>query len=253
MRLNHIAIFVLAVLAVIMGTSCNKTGSENQGLADGASAPAEQAADAADAQKNADKTKVSADAAANENPNGEEHQDAKRGDAPSDQPENIILPEYIYPEDDPIKTAIADYLVHEIGKNYSAADVCIPSISVIGSDESDPNEIRVWGDFWVFQYKLNRDMLETASGGSHPGLMHLKKSDNTYTVTKFDVVADGADNLESAKKIFGDRYDEFHKINSDAEAREKIRRQFISDYVKKNNLSITKVKDFGWDPIDLAK
>lgn len=253
MRLNHIAIFVLAVLAVFMGTSCNKAVSKDQGLADGASAPSEQPADAADAQKKADRAGISAEAAANENSNGEDHQDAKRGDAPSDQPENIILPEYIYPEDDPIKTAIADYLVHEIGKNYSAADVCIPSMSVVGSDESDPNDIQVWGDFWVFQYKLNRDMLETASGGSHPGLMHLKKSNNTYTVTKFDVVADGADNLESAKKIFGDRYDEFHKINSDAEAREKIRRQFISDYVKKNNLSITKVKDFGWDPIDLAK
>ncbi|MBQ9243266.1 MAG: hypothetical protein IJ165_08560 [Proteobacteria bacterium] len=252
MRLNHIAIFVLAVLAVIMGTSCNKAGSE-KGLADGTPAPAEQAADAADAQKNADKTGISADAAANENLNGDDHQDAKRGDAPSDQPEDITLPAYTYPEDDPIKAVIADYLIREIGKNYSAADVCIPSISVIGSDESDPNDIRVWGDFWVFQYKLNRDMLETASGGSHPGLMHLKKSANTYTVTRFDVVADGSDNLESAKKIFGDRYDEFHKINSDAEAREKIRRQFISDYVKKNNLSITKVKDFGWDPIDLAK
>ena len=159
------------------------------------------------------------------------------------------LPAYQYPGDDPIPKAISDYLTHEIAKNFAPADVSIPSLSIVGTDASNPDDTLVWGDFWIFNYKLENDTLLTESGGSHPGLMHLKKSDDGYTVTKMDVVADGADNLKSAKEIFADKYDDFHKINSNQDEREKIRLQFISDYVKANKLSITKVKDSGWDPV----
>ena len=161
------------------------------------------------------------------------------------------LPAYQFSGEDPIQKAIANYLIHEIGKNYEPSDVCIPSIAIVGTDSTNPDDIRVWGDFWIFNYKRNNDMLETASGGSYPGLIHLKKADDIYIVTKMDVVADGSDNLKSAKEIFGDKFDDFHKINSNREEREKIRLQFISDYVKANKLPITKTKDFGWDPVTL--
>ncbi|MBQ9817206.1 MAG: hypothetical protein IJM59_07070 [Proteobacteria bacterium] len=168
--------------------------------------------------------------------------------APEDSPANP-LPAYQYPGDDPIPKAISDYLTHEIAKNYPPADVCIPSFSIVGTNASNPDDTLVWGDFWIFNYKLENDTLLIESGGSHPGLMHLKKTDDGYTVTKMDVVADGADNLKSAKEIFADKYDDFHKINSNQDEREKIRLQFISDYVKANKLSITKVKDSDWDPV----
>lgn len=161
------------------------------------------------------------------------------------------LPAYQFAADDPLQKAIADYLIREIGKNYEPSDVCIPSMTIVATDATNPEDTRVWGDFWIFNYKLNGDTLETASGGSHPGLVHLNKSDEGFVVTKMDVVADGADNLKSAKEVFGDKYDDFHKINSNQEAREKVRLQFISDYVNANKLSITKVKDFGWDPVVL--
>ena len=159
------------------------------------------------------------------------------------------LPAYQYPDDEPIPKAIADYLTHEIAMKYAPADVSIPTFSIVGTDASNPEDTLVWGDFWIFNYKLENDTFLTESGGSHPGLMHLKKSDDGYTITKMDVVADGADNLKSAKEIFADKYDDFHKINSNQDEREKIRLQFISDYVKANKLSITKVKDSGWDPV----
>ncbi|MBO4349616.1 MAG: hypothetical protein J6A01_01550 [Proteobacteria bacterium] len=169
---------------------------------------------------------------------------------PSDaQPKS--LPAYQFPGDDPIHKAISDYLTGEIAKNFDPSDVCIPSMTIVATDTSNPDDILVWGDFWIFNYKLENDTLLTQSGGSYPGLLHLKKAGETYTVSKMDQVADGSDNLQSAKKIFGDKYDDFHKINSNQDEREKVRRQFISDYVKMNKLPITKVKDFGWDPVEL--
>ena len=161
------------------------------------------------------------------------------------------LPAYQYPQNDPIHKAVSDYLTHDIAKNYAPSDVCIPSISIVGTDTSNPDDTLVWGDFWVFNYKLENDTLLTESGGSHPGLMHLKKSDDNYIVTKMDIVADGSDNLKSAKEIFGDKYEDFHKINANQDEREKVRLQFISDYVKFNKLAITKIKDSGWEPVDL--
>ena len=166
-------------------------------------------------------------------------------------PQPKSLPAYQYPGDDQIHKAVSDYLTHEIAKKFSLSDVSIPSISIVGTDTSNPDDILVWGDFWIFNYKLDNDTLLTESGGSYPGLMHLKKLDEGYTITKMDIVADGSDNLKSAKEIFGDKYEDFHKINSNQDEREKVRRQFISDYVKANKLSITKVKDFGWDAVDL--
>ena len=151
----------------------------------------------------------------------------------------------------PIIEVVDNYLVEEFGKQYAQADVCIPFSTVVATDETDVQDIKVWGDFWVFNYNIAGDTLKTASGGSHPGLIHLKKGDKGYEVTGFDQVGDGSRYDPTAKKIFGEHYEAFHKINSNQDEREKVRRQYISDYVKNNKLSITKVKDFGWDPVDL--
>ena len=150
-------------------------------------------------------------------------------------------------------TAVNDYLVNEIGKNYGLSDVCIPSAFVVSTDESDPNDIKVWGDFWVFNYNVVGDTLKTASGGSHPGLMHVRKTDNGFEVFDFDAVTDGADNLPSAKAIFGDKFDAFWEINSNQEKREDIRLHFVADYVKKHNLSVKMLQDYGWPAVALPE
>ena len=170
-------------------------------------------------------------------------QKAPSANAPTDM-QVKILPAYQYPGNDPIHKAVADYLTHEIAKNFAPSDVSIPSISIVGTDTSNPDDTLV-------NYKLEIDTLLTESGGSHPGMMHLKKSGEGYAVIKMDIVADGSDNQKSAKEIFGDKYEDFHKINSNQNEREKVRLQFISDYVKSNKLSVTKVKDFGGEPVDL--
>ena len=150
-------------------------------------------------------------------------------------------------------TAIEDYLVNEIGKNYSQGDVCIPYSYVVGTEEGNPDDILVWGDFWVFNYELVGDTLKTVSGGNHPGLMHVKKTENGYEVAGFDAVADGADNMSSAKTIFGDNFDAFWDVNSNQEKREVLRMQVTADYVKKHNLSAKLIQDYGWPAVVLPQ
>ncbi|MBR3716885.1 MAG: hypothetical protein IKN19_02820, partial [Bacteroidaceae bacterium] len=87
-------------------------------------------------------------------------------------------------------TAIDRYLVG-IGKEYAAGEHCVPARSIVAVDEQDKSDIKVWGDFWVFNYNLVGDTLKCVSGGSHPGLMHVRKTDNGFEVTAFDQVEDG--------------------------------------------------------------
>ena len=149
--------------------------------------------------------------------------------------------------------AVANYLENVIGKQYAEGQYSISSPFVISTDNGDLQDVKVWGDFWVFNYNVSGDTLKTVSGGSHPGLMHLKKTDKGMEVTSFEVVEDGAGNLESAKRIFGDQYEAFHEVNSNQEKRESIRLQFIADYVKKNNLPVKMVQDYGWPAVELPK
>ncbi|MBQ3738087.1 MAG: hypothetical protein II862_03755 [Bacteroidales bacterium] len=149
--------------------------------------------------------------------------------------------------------AVANYLENVIGKQYAEGQYSISSPFVISTDNGDLQDVKVWGDFWVFNYNVSGDTLKTVSGGSHPGLMHLRTTDDGYEVTKFEAVEDGSEYLPSAKRIFGDKFDAFQEISSAAEKREDIRLRNIADYVKKHNLKVTMVQDYGWPAVELPK
>ena len=142
--------------------------------------------------------------------------------------------------------AIERYLIKECGSKYLEGQYCVPFQTVIGVDERNSEDILVWGDFWVFNYNLAGDTLETVSGGSHPGLMHIKQTDTGFEVTAFDQVEDGSRNMPSAKRIFGEKYNNFQAVNSDEVRREKHRAEILANYVKKHNIPATKYKDYGW-------
>lgn len=148
---------------------------------------------------------------------------------------------------DPIISAIDKYLVDTIGSKYAPGEVCIPVIAMTCSDGEKNDSVFMWGDYWVFNYKVAGDTLKCVSGGSHPGKMLLVKNDGgEYQVVSFEQVEDGHGNLESAKRIFGEYYDAFHAANSDEAYREKARGGSIADYVKAHNLPVKYYQDFGW-------
>lgn len=142
--------------------------------------------------------------------------------------------------------ALNDYLAKSIGSQYAPGELCIPCPTVISSVPQDDGNLRVLGDFWVFNYNVVGDTLKMVSGGSHPGAMILKKTDAGYEVISFEQVEDGSNNLPSAKRIFGDMYEAFHGINSDQETREQARSLFIAKYVKDNKLPVKFYQDYGW-------
>ena len=143
---------------------------------------------------------------------------------------------------------IEQYLTDSIAAYYSPGEVSIPCIQVVELDDSHPDDsVIVWGDFWVFNYNVAGDTLKMVSGGAHPGKIIIRPSQQGgYEVTGFDRVGDGSEYLPSAKRIFGDKYDAFHAINSNAEAREQARAAQIADYVKVHQLPVKYYQDYGW-------
>ncbi len=164
-----------------------------------------------------------------------------------------VLPAYEYTGNDELEEAVYNYINDEYSKNYEKADVSIPCVIIIDTDESDTEDIRVWGDFWFMNYDLEGENLMLVSGGDYPGCIHLRQTDSGYEVIGMEVTEDGSGNTESAKKIFGDKFDDYRNMTADTDKREKVRGRIIADYVKANNLDITAYQDYGWDPVELPK
>ena len=142
--------------------------------------------------------------------------------------------------------AIDRYLADSIGSRYAKGEHCVPIHSIVRVDERNTKDILVWGDFWVFNYNQVGDTLKCVSGGSHPGLMHIRQTEKGFEVTAFDQVEDGSRYLPTAKKIFGDKFDAFKTINSDEKNRERLRAEGLATYAKKNGLAVTLYQDYGW-------
>ena len=163
---------------------------------------------------------------------------------------DINLPAYDYPGPEYFYHSVYQYIVQEYTSQYEAADVSIPYVNEIEVDMSNRDDILMYGDFWIYNYNLEGDTLKCVSGGAYPGVIHLNAD---FDVVSMDVVEDGSNFTESAKKLFGDHYDKFMEVESDAEAREQIRAQIIANYVAANELPIAKYQDEGWDPVTLPE
>lgn len=160
------------------------------------------------------------------------------------------LPTYSYAGRDSIEAAISAYVVQKFGPQYRPADVTIPIVNILTMTPSKYGETLVWGSFWVLNYEQRGDTLYCVSGGEHPGLAHLKKTSNGgYRVTELEVLEDGSKYIKSAKRIFGQHYNEyFSYMDNNESLRENKRAEMIGDYVKANRLSITKYQDYDWEP-----
>jgi len=163
------------------------------------------------------------------------------------------LPAYEYPGPELFYSVLYQYLIDECASQYDKADVSIPCPVIVKEDDSDRSDIRVYGNFWIFNYNNKDGILECASGGSYPGCIHVKTTDEGYEVTSMEVTEDGSNFTESAKKIFKENYDAFMKDGQDEKLREKTRAQIIANYAAANDLDITAYQDTGWDPVPLPE
>lgn len=150
-----------------------------------------------------------------------------------------------------MRDAIGDYLVHEIGEHYLKGEICIPAISVVASEQADSNYVPVLCDCWVFWYTPSGDTLKCVSGGNHSGLMSLEEKDGKYTVTSFEQTADGAGWEPSARRIFGSYYDVFLSMHSNHDLQEAVRREQLRYYLKRHNLPYRYYQDYGWPAVEI--
>ena len=162
---------------------------------------------------------------------------------------------YGYTGEDAVEATVYEYVATELAADYDVKEgmVSIPTVMIIDKVENEDGSVDVLGDFWVENYTIEGDTLVCQSGGNHPGKMHIVKDGDAYKVESFEPVGDGDQFEPTAKAIFGDKYDAFMKVNSDNEAREALRAETVANFVKANNLEVTKYQDFGWDPVELFK
>ena len=142
--------------------------------------------------------------------------------------------------------AIEIYLNDSIASHYATGDVAIPSMIIIGVDSTQADDIKVWGDYWVYRYTVVGDTLKMMSGGNHPGLMHLRLAEGKYEVTSFDAVGDGSEFLPSARRIFGNKFNDFQTVQADEKNRELVRAAGIAEHIKLVGIPVKCYQDAGW-------
>ena len=146
---------------------------------------------------------------------------------------------------------ISDYLVKEIGSQYTQADLCVPVLMIAAQEDCETEIAWVWGDFWVFNYRIAGDTLKTVSGGNHSGKMQICAGDPYWMVCSFEQTEDGAGNDASARRIFGDHYDIYMNMHSNEAVREAVRKEQLREYIQRNHLNIHFYQDYGWPAVTL--
>ncbi len=150
-----------------------------------------------------------------------------------------------------LRDAISDYLVKEIGTQYSQGEICIPVLMIVAAEEVDSATAHVWGNHWIYWYNRSDDTLKTVSGGNHSGCMTIQRQGDALTVTAFEQTTDGAGFEASAKRIFGKHYEIFQNMQN-ADIREAVRKEQLQEYVKRNRLNIHYFQDYGWEAVALT-
>ena len=151
-------------------------------------------------------------------------------------------------------TAIERFLTDSIASHYLQGAYCVPFCNWISADTSNPDSIAVLGDFWVMNYVQEADTLKSVSGGNHSGRMLVcKDADGHWVVKEFEQTADGSDNVPSAQRIFGDKFDAFAAAHSNDIEREKKRESALGEFVKATGLQVHFYKDYGWPALEIPR
>ncbi len=143
------------------------------------------------------------------------------------------------------------YLAERIAGYYAKGEYSVPVYQEVAVNADDSTDIRIWGDFWVYNYKQVGDTLKCVSGGNHPGLMHICQIGENFYVSAFEQVEDGSRFLPSAKRIFGEYFETFQIHHSDGDEHESLRHDVLRAFVRDHGLTATMYQDYGWPAKEL--
>jgi len=158
------------------------------------------------------------------------------------------LPRFAYQGDDPYLAAVCEWTVRGGEQaRYWEAEVTIPAPLIADIDDSDPQDIRVWGNFWSFNYTSRGTTLFFVSGGERPGLLHLRAKEGGYQVFDEEMVGYGDAYAKDMRRIFGTiRMMKLNALDSKT-----VLTQYIANYVLQNDLPFTQYQDYGWNPVHI--
>lgn len=167
--------------------------------------------------------------------------------------EEAGMPAYKYTGTLPYMSAVCDEIIAENEKFYDKADVAIPEPYIVRVDDSDQNDVKVWGRFGYFTYNVDGAYLQTQAGGLPVGVMHLAKDENgEWTVTSVQLAEDGAGCNTSLMKICENDRTLYDAFNIDEKSGNDNRAAFIREYLASNGMDFKGYQDYGWDPVDIT-
>ena len=156
--------------------------------------------------------------------------------------------DFKYTGSDKILEAITDHMVTEAKKFFGGQGALeIPTPYIVKIDDSNDNDIKVYGNFYIYGYELYGTIFHNKNGGSFPGCYHLKKESDGYSYIKHEIAEDGSKNYESLVKICGGDENLAKAIFSIANEEDAATRiKYVKMYRDANNLRISGIKDYGW-------
>ena len=171
------------------------------------------------------------------------------------------LPTYQYYGDDKQAGAVAAFMANLGSDGYYSEEgsVVIPAPVILQKVTDDDEEIKVYGNFWIFTYVPDGSTLSCISGGEYPGIITLGKSGDDYIVTDAEFAGDGSEYMKDIKRFCGGNtsLEEMYldASNADNASVRNIRIKYIFDYLKGNGLDdkYDSFQDYGWDPVYLSE
>lgn len=158
------------------------------------------------------------------------------------------LPEYLYHGKDQRIKAVYEKIkeLHTDEETREQGGVCIP-VPKIYKIEEKQDDVKVYGSFWYENWTRHGNILvQTGEAGDEPGVMHLKKEEGKYIVTKIETSEDGSEMAPSIRKIC-----KGHPLIAEKMIKEdfpeSIKKKNVKKYVELNHLDINYYQNYGWD------
>lgn len=146
--------------------------------------------------------------------------------------------------------------------NWSYSDWILISFPVIYYiDKSDETDIKVYGNFWGERYTLYENRLINQGGGENPGICHIKKEDNNYSMVSFEESGDGV-YLEESMLDFESKinitlnptfYEWYTDIDIWKESIKNVQNVVLYKYTVENGLDCSAYMDYAHNIISIPK
>ena len=147
---------------------------------------------------------------------------------------------YAFSGHDPLWAAVYNYLSFDAIDMVDPEHALIPYANIVDVDDSDPEDVHVYGDYYLWEFEINDDTLVAVSASHIPGVIHMEQTGDKDNALYYGLSMDQGLTDDEVKEIFGQYYEHYLTLSSDEEMRDSGIAGNIADYVKANGLSVTK-------------